>query len=123
MSTMALTSSGSPPCNRRVSDVSPSTVPVGVEELVSLLADRIAERLLARLRRDEAGSEKWLTCAAAAEYLGVHPDTLRKAARAGHIRFEQDGPGCRMFFRREDLDESRLAPGTRGVEQRPRRIA
>ncbi len=47
----------------------------------------------------------------AAERLGIHPDTLRKRAKAGLVPFEQDGPGCRMYFRPSDLDAWRHSGG------------
>jgi excisionase family DNA binding protein len=43
----------------------------------------------------------------AAEYLGVHRDTLRKLAAQRAIPTHQDGPGCKLYFRRDELDEWR----------------
>jgi len=49
----------------------------------------------------------WLDARGAAEYLGVHRDTLRKLAAQRAIPTHQDGPGCKLFFRRDELDEWR----------------
>ncbi len=93
--------------------------------LVDALIDRLAERLAERLgtaidhsRADERNSEdEWLDCRHAAEYLGVHRDTLRKLAAERSIPSEQDGPGCKLYFRRSDLD------GWRNGGGRPRHLA
>ncbi|MGN6869286.1 MAG: helix-turn-helix domain-containing protein [Solirubrobacteraceae bacterium] len=57
-------------------------------------------------RTSEQASE-WLDARGAAEYLGVHRDTLRKLAAQRAIPTHQDGPGCKLFFRRDELDEWR----------------
>jgi hypothetical protein len=66
--------------------------------------------VVARLGQQQE-QDGWLDLREAAKYLGLHPDTLGKRARAGLIPLEQDGPGCRMYFRRSDLDASRHAGG------------
>jgi excisionase family DNA binding protein len=87
-----------------------------VDALIDLLSDRIADRVIARLEpRPE--QDTWLDLSNAADYLGLHSDTLRKRARAGLIPFEQEAPGCRLFFHRTDLDAWRHAGGA------PARIA
>jgi excisionase family DNA binding protein len=48
----------------------------------------------------------------AAEYVGVHTDTLRKLAAAGKVPYEQAGPRCKLYFRRSDLDRWRSAVGS-----------
>jgi excisionase family DNA binding protein len=83
-----------------------------LEALISDVADRVAAAVVAQL--SAASSEAlpdWLDSRRAAEYLGVHRDTLRKLAAERAIPAEQDGPGCKMFFRRADLDEWRRAGG------------
>jgi excisionase family DNA binding protein len=98
--------------------------------LLDLLADRVADRVCDRLG-SQAESNAWLDLNSAAEHLGIHPDTLRKRAKAGQIPFEQDGPGCRLHFRRTALDQWRQDGGaparlariadatTRPAERRP----
>jgi excisionase family DNA binding protein len=45
-------------------------------------------------------------------HLGVHRDTIRRLAAERAIPSEQDGPGCKLFFRRSDLDAWRSADGS-----------
>ena len=88
------------------------------ESLISHLADRVTAAVVARLGSPDAGSEaEWLDSRHAADYLGVHRDTLRKLAAERAIPSEQDGPGCKLFFRRSDLDAWRAGGG------RPRHLA
>lgn len=77
--------------------------------LLDLLADRIVDRLSHLDQEPE--QDVWLTLAEAAKYLSLHPDTLRKHAKAGRIPHTQEGQGCRMYFRRSDLDTWRRAGG------------
>ena len=59
---------------RALDDLGPATI------------DRLAELVEARLmERRAAGAEPLLTPAAAAEIAGVHPDTVRRAIRAGEL--------------------------------------
>jgi excisionase family DNA binding protein len=73
------------------------------------LADVLAERVVARLdgRLDGSPADRWLDTGAAAEYLGVHRDTLRRLAAERRIPSEQEGPNCRRYFRVADLDRWR----------------
>jgi hypothetical protein len=70
------------------------------EELKALVREAVREALH---ERQEDG-DRWLDTRAAAEYAGVHPDTLRKAAAERRIDYRQEGPGCKMFFRASVLD-------------------
>lgn len=81
-----------------------------LDGLLDALADRVAARLAERSAGD-ASADTWLGLTDAAAYLGVHRDSLRKKAKAGLIDFEQEAPGCRMYFRRSALDASRHAGG------------
>lgn len=82
-----------------------------IDDLLDRLADRVADRIVAGLG-SQREQDAWLDLASAAERLGIHPDTLRKRAKAGLVPFEQDGPGCRMYFRASDLDAWRHSGGT-----------
>jgi excisionase family DNA binding protein len=95
----------------------PAHVSGMVEEFISQLAERVAERIVERTTAptDEIG--EWFDSRHAAEYLGVHRDTLRKLAGERAIPSEQDGPGCKLYFRRSDLDAWRNGGG------RPRHLA
>jgi excisionase family DNA binding protein len=67
-------------------------------------------------RIEDAGAtvEEWMDARSAAEYLGVHRDTLRKLAAERAVPVHQDGPGCKLYFRRDELDEwRRTSPGGR----------
>ena len=83
--------------------------------ILDQLLDRVAERVVALLRErhpeDAGGRDEWLDSRHAAEYLGVHRDTLRKLAAERAIPSEQDGPGCKLYFRRSDLDAWRRGGG------------
>ena len=86
-------------------------------QLIGQLAEQVAAVVLERLSSNEPTSDDWLDCRHAAEYLGVHRDTLRKLAAERAIPSEQDGPGCKLYFRRADLDAWRQGGG------RPRHLA
>lgn len=99
-----------------------ATDPEGLgDAIISQLVDRLAEHMAAalaeRLGADEPDGDDWLDSRHAAEYLGVHRDTLRKLAAERAIPSEQDGPGCKLYFRRSDLDAWRRGGG------RPRQLA
>jgi|SRR5579884_1095515 len=80
--------------------------------VVEQLADRVAAAVVARLEPATAEvASEWMDSRAAADYLGLHRDTLRKLAAERAIPAEQDGRGCKLFFRREDLDEWRRSGG------------
>lgn len=78
-----------------------STAPTDalIDQLLSQLADLVVDRLMARTgtETDEAPAE-WMDARAAAVYLGVHRDTLRKLAAEGSVPVHQDGPGCKLYF-------------------------
>jgi excisionase family DNA binding protein len=86
-----------------------------LEALVDKLVARVAAAVIEHLgRASNDASAEWLDSRSAAEYLGVHRDTLRKLAAERAIPVHQDGRGCKLFFRRGDLDEWRDRGG-RGV--------
>lgn len=80
-------------------------------ELLYVFADHMAALVAARMDTHQEREPVWLKLSDAADHLGLHRDTLRKHAKAGVIPFEQDAPGCRMYFRRSDLDAWRHAGG------------
>lgn len=88
-----------------------------VNRPVDLVVDRVAAAVVERLGGHGADEDESLDSRHAAEYLGVHRDTLRKLAAERAIPAEQDGPGCKLYFRRSDLDASRRGGG------RPRHLA
>lgn len=92
-----------------------------LDAMIDQLAARVVERLASVIERSPAGTpggqDEWFDSRHAAEYLGIHRDTLRKLAAESAIPSEQDGPNCKLYFRRSDLDVWRLAGG------RPRHLA
>lgn len=105
----------------RAATVMPNRVnPFGIDEpsVIDALLDRIADRLaaavVARLGSAPAQRGEWLDSRQAADYLGLHRDTLRRLAAARAIPAEQDGRGCKLFFRRAALDEWRRCGGHTG---------
>lgn len=52
-------------------------------------------------------ADGWLDTSRAAEYLGISKASLHKLTAARAIHFEQDGPGCKCWFLRSDLDTYR----------------
>jgi excisionase family DNA binding protein len=88
-----------------------------VDQLVDRLADRVAAMIAARLGSADNTDVEWFDSRRAAEYLGVHRDTLRKLAAERAIPSEQEGAGCKLYFRRVDLDAWRRSGG------RPRHLA
>jgi excisionase family DNA binding protein len=87
--------------------------------------DRLAELLLPRLAdrvTSIAGQpDGWLDSAEAAAYLGISRTALHKATAARSIPFEQDGPGCKCWFKRSDLDAWRRGERAYAAKTQPRR--
>ena len=83
-----------------------------LDGIIAALADRVAEAIAVRLTAaGPVDAQEWLDSRDAAAYLGLHRDTLRKLAAERAIPAEQEGPGCKLFFLRRDLDEWRRAGG------------
>lgn len=82
-----------------------------IDALLDRLAERVAEAVITRLGGERDDRDEWFDSRQAAEYLGLHRDTLRRLAAARAIPAEQDGRGCRLFFRRTVLDEWRQSGG------------
>jgi excisionase family DNA binding protein len=75
-----------------------------IDELLAHLADLVAAKVIDRLARQETAADEWLDTRGASEYLGIHRDSLRRLAAERAIPAEQAGVGCKLFFRRSDLD-------------------
>ena len=76
----------------------------GLDELLAQLADLVAARVIDRLARQDTAGDEWLDTRGESEYLGIHRDSLRRRAAERAIPAEQAGAGCKLFFRRSDLD-------------------
>ena len=59
----------------------------------------------------------WLDTKRAAEYLGITTHGLYKLTAGRLIPFEQDGPGCRCWFKPADLDAWRQHGGARATRR------
>jgi len=83
-----------------------------VDGLIARLAELVADRVIERMATvTDAAAGEWLDARAAADYLGIHRDTIRKLAAERAIPTHQDAPGCKLYFRRDELDEwRRMAP-------------
>lgn len=75
------------------------------DDLLAQLADLVADRVAMRLAGPRPSEEdEWLDTRRAAEYLGIHRDSLRRLAAERAIPTEQAGAGCKLYFKRSDLD-------------------
>lgn len=91
--------------------------PALIDQLLGRLADLVVDRMIGRTAANTSGrADEWLDARAAAEYLGIHRDTLRKLAAQRAIPVHQDGPRCKLYFNRGELDDwRRSAPSTRAA--------
>lgn len=81
-----------------------------IDYILGRLADLVVDRMIERTGADADGQTgEWLDARGAADYLGVHRDTLRKLAAQRAIPSHQDGPRCKLFFRRDELDDWRCS--------------
>ncbi|MBV9005611.1 MAG: helix-turn-helix domain-containing protein [Solirubrobacterales bacterium] len=88
------------------------------------MVERLASATNPSPASDSGAHDEWFDSRHAADYLGVHRDTLRKLAAERAIPAEQEGPGCKLYFRRSELDAWRRAGGRpRHLVSTLRRIA
>jgi excisionase family DNA binding protein len=93
-----------------VTDMVDAFIASASDEQIARLAERLAPLIL-RLQPVAAHPDEWLDTAGAAEYLGVHRDTINKLAVEGKLPSEQDAPGCKRWFQRGELDDWRRGGG------------
>jgi excisionase family DNA binding protein len=90
-----------------------ATVTLALDELGPQTIDRLAELVAERLMAQRAaGAEPLLSTPEAAKAAGVHPETVRRAIKAGALR-TVGYVGNRPRMRRTDVDD-----GSPGVHQR-----
>jgi excisionase family DNA binding protein len=82
-----------------------------IDQILGRFADLVVDRLIERTAASTNDASEWLDARDAAAYLGVHRDTVRKLAAQRAIPVHQDGPGCKLHFRRDELDEWRRSGG------------
>ena len=81
-----------------------------LDQLLAQLADLVAERVVVQLMAPgQATRDEWLDTRRAAEYLGIGRDSLRRLAAERAIPTEQARVGCKLYFRRSDLDHWRCS--------------
>lgn len=79
-----------------------------LDHLLSRLADLVVDGLLERGGAStNQQPDDWMDARQAAAYLGVHRDTRRKLAAERTVPVHRDGPGCKLYFRRDELDDWR----------------
>jgi excisionase family DNA binding protein len=104
--------------------VTPKLIDVLLAELdepaLAQLADRLAPYLRPRATLVAAQPDGWLTTKQAAAYLGITRNALHKLTAERTIPFEQDGPGCKCWFTRADLDAWRRGESTNAAKAQPR---
>ena len=81
------------------------TLDVGA--LIRRLREELRSELLEELRAERATAPwpEWMSVEMAARYLDFSEERVRKLKESRRIPFHQEGPGCRVFFRRTELDE------------------
>lgn len=84
-------------------------------EACAELAELLAPHVWKRMEAPATVQDGWLDTKRAAEYLGITTNGLHKLTASRLIPFEQNGPGCRCWFRRSELDAWREAGGTRAI--------
>ena len=91
---------------RALESSSPAAASGGVlDDLLAQLADLVADRIATRLAGPRTSQkDEWLDTRRASEYLGIHRDSLRRLAAERAIPTEQAGAGCKLYFKRSDLD-------------------
>ncbi|MGH2860788.1 MAG: helix-turn-helix transcriptional regulator [Solirubrobacteraceae bacterium] len=70
-----------------------------------------------------AEPDGWLDFDGALEHLGMKRGTLYKLTSARTIPFHQDGPGCKLWFLRSELDDWRRHRGARRSRPSHLRVA
>ncbi len=76
------------------------------DQALDALADLLAPKLEQRLK-PVVIEDGWLDAKRAAAYVGLSVTALHKLTAERAIPFEQEGPGCKCWFKRSELDEWR----------------
>jgi excisionase family DNA binding protein len=86
------------------------------DDTIRKLIDRAWPMIAERLAASDPAPDGWLDSIGAAAYLSLSRHALHKLTASREIPFEQDGPGCKLWFKRSELDawrrgDRRLNPG------------
>jgi excisionase family DNA binding protein len=71
----------------------------GIEPLLARLVDEAVEQKIAALKDDRPMDSK-----EAASYLGVSRRRIHDLVNEGRLPRRSDGPGCKLWFSKADLD-------------------
>lgn len=94
-----------------VASLRPQDIEALSDDVVLALAHRLGAYLSWTMPAAEA--DGWLDFEGALEHLGMKKGALYKLTSTRTIPFHQDGPGCKLWFLRSELDEWRLNAGGR----------
>jgi len=96
--------------------------PIGIPDLVSLIAGEIESRLInfAKLTQPQVESQRLFGDRAAANYLGCTPLTIGKLRKSGTIPFYRYGR--KYYYLSNELDEVLKVESRRFGELRNRRV-
>src|SRR3954454_24800802 len=87
-------------------------------EIVEFVIEQVTEKVIERLAADRGASEtEYLSVKDAGVYLGCTEGRVRKLIERRRIPFTQDGPGCRVFLSRRELDSWMSEAQTGGVSR------
>lgn len=67
------------------------------------LADHLVPYMREMLAIAEA-PDRWMSTKEAAAHLGLSVHAMHRLTSAREVPFQQDGPGCRCWFRKSELD-------------------
>jgi excisionase family DNA binding protein len=93
-------------------DGSPLVLPIP-DTVVEVIAEHVARLLAVGTPPPTDPWPEWMSVETAARYLDVSPERIRKLLARGELPYYQAAPGCRILFRRSELDDS-LAAFRRG---------
>ena len=106
-----------------MSDLALAFVDALDESGLALLAARLAPHLQTVMDQSpDVAPDEWLDSRGAAGCLGKSVAAIHKLTAARAIPFEQEGPGCKLWFRRSALDAWREAGGARSYLLRARTL-
>ncbi len=100
------------PADRELLPVGVDTAAAGLElgvrlapEQLALIASAVADLLNARETVTAEPWPEWMNVETAARYLDCTEERIRKLVERRQIPYYQEGPRCRVFFNRSELDQ------------------
>jgi excisionase family DNA binding protein len=93
----------------------PQDAEAAVYWFIRAVAEAVVPLLPADFRSTHQEEDHWMDSAEAADYLGMSKNALHKLTSAREVPFEQERKGCKLWFRRSDLDAWRRGQG--GVDR------